>query len=354
MLATKYNLIYKEGLDGIAYNSLIILEITQDRLLLKSNNSSLLEISPNNVINYSIVDADNKKTLKIQTNEKTITFEFQTKSMGEHLKESLDLYLKNTNEFFVSLQKQNKFAKIFWSVVASIILVIFVSHKILPQTEVAYTSDNYTIVCSKPDPETWVKKLDLMTPVEVYRKNYQVNNFLKTNEGTYIPKDKVVFEDSPNFLIIKNKYAKREKERKLSEDKKVFLGFQNKIFALPKQCDSDYSLASSALDKSNPIDAYLYFETASDSCSDASDNITNIEIPSRLDDNLQKKLTNAKEELSTAYLFKHLACKDFRKYFETQNIKDISSAKENLNTYQSKLLLGVAYLTEVKVALKIK
>ena len=177
---------------------------------------------------------------------------------------------------------------------------------------------------------------------------------VRTNEGTYIPKDKVVFEDSPNFLTIKNKYAKREKERKLSEDKKIFIAFQKKIFAIPKQCDADYNLAANALKQSNPVDAYTYFGAANSSCSKAYGSIDNIEIPSNLDDNLQKKLSSAKENLSNTYMVKHLACSDFKKYLESQNISDLSSAKENLSTYQSQLLLGVAYLEEVKIALKIK
>lgn len=152
-----------------------------------------------------------------------------------------------------------------------------------------------------------------------------------------MPKD-----ESPQVKI------KQIKAKNLS----AFKAFEKNIYATPEQCDADYNKAYKEVQNNNIVDAYSDFGTANFSCLEASNNIGQTKIPELLDANLQEKLKTARETLRMAYLSKHFACVNFKKYLDKNEIQYISKAKDDLTSYENRLISGAAYLVEVKMTLE--
>lgn len=264
------------GMKFVDPNKQIFLELIKDGLIVyEKKNEVLMEINNNQINDAIVVNENGKEIFILKTNEVEISLESIVKGYPQLAKQNIldnkkdsEAFWQKNEEEKEKRKKNNQLVKniilyilgisyilsivnivdiplsTILSVLAGImllpiisenigkkiafldvkrnriiltILLLFLSVIFLPQTTKAYIKIDNTIICGEPDGDTGYKKMAVMDEINVYKKHFKKNGFLKTEDNAYVKEDNIAFEGTPEYQEAKKN--KELKDKKIKEEK---------------------------------------------------------------------------------------------------------------------------------------
>jgi AAA15 family ATPase/GTPase len=153
-------------------------------------------------------------------------------------------------------------------------------------------------------------------------------------------------QDEKKEIKEENKHIKEE--IKISdEEKKKLISFYEDILRKTKIADDAYVKWSDGMKTNTGIQAYMEAEELKKTIKKQRSQIDSLKIPDvNISKEDKKELKKALLDLSTGYFTKIEAVEAFQEYLNTQSMKSLAKAKEEIETSNNFLLYGTARLVQ--------
>ena len=130
------------------------------------------------------------------------------------------------------------------------------------------------------------------------------------------------------------------------DDKKQFISYHRELMSKVNEADSMYEPFRVALQKGDTIEATSIALRIKTPMLRLWGDIRGLEAPDLQNKDAKKKLDQAKDAISGAYLYKARSVEGWIKFAETQDMKTFAELKNKVEDMQTLLYGGIAYLSE--------